>query len=79
MYHITTPLYPTSNYSSSTALKKKNQQVIDHMCGFVQRGNYFGGELIRRTEVEMRVGKFKNKENAAKDEVTGEMVEDGEV
>ena len=28
------------------------------MCGFdgVWRGNYFGGEPIRRTEVEVRVG-----------------------
>ena len=37
------------------------------MCGFdgIQRGNYFGGEPIRRTEGELRVGK---------DEVIGEMV-----
>ena len=45
------------------------------MCGFdgVLRGNYFGGEPIRRTEVEVRVGKFKN----GKDEVTGEMIKSG--
>ena len=32
------------------------------MCGFdgIQRGNYFGGELIGRAEVEVRVGKLKN-------------------
>ena len=38
------------------------------MCGFdsVQRGNYFGYELIRRTEVEERVGKA-----GSKDEVNG--------
>ena len=30
----------------------------------------FGGEPIRRTEVEVRVGKFKN----GKDEATGEMI-----
>ena len=32
------------------------------MCGFdgVQRGNYFGGEAIRRMEVEVRVVKLKN-------------------
>ena len=35
----------------------------------IQRGNYFGGEHIRRTKVEMRVGKLKN----GKDEVTEEM------
>ena len=31
------------------------------MCGFdgIRRGNYVGGELIRRTEVEVRVGKPK--------------------
>ena len=40
------------------------------MCGFggVQRGNYFGGELIRRMEVEVRVGKFKKGKVAGKDE-----------
>ena len=32
----------------------------------------FRGELIRRTEVQVRVGKLKN----GKDEVTGEMVKD---
>ena len=34
------------------------EQVPVHMCviyGF-RRGNYFGGEPIRRTEVEVRVG-----------------------
>ena len=32
------------------------------MCGFdgVRRGNYFGGELIRRAEIEVRVGRLKN-------------------
>ena len=31
------------------------------MCGFdgIQRGNYFVGELIRMTEVKVRVGKLK--------------------
>ena len=31
-----------------------------HMCVFdcVSSGNYFGGKPIRRTEVEVRVGKF---------------------
>ena len=38
------------------------EQVVVHMCGFdrVHRCNYFGGEAIRRTEVEVRVGKLKN-------------------
>ena len=42
------------------------------MCGFngIQRGNYCGGELIKRTEVEVRVGNLKNSKAAGKDEVT---------
>ena len=34
------------------------------MCGFdgVQRGNYFGGQTIRRIEVEIRVKNFIIKE-----------------
>ena len=49
------------------------------MCGFevVQRGNYFGGKPIRRTEVEVRVGKLRNGKSAGKDEVTGEMTKGG--
>ena len=45
------------------------------MCGFngVQRGNYFGGKPIRRTEVEVKVGKLKNGKAAGKDEVTGDI------
>ena len=55
------------------------EQVVVHVCGFdtVQRGNYFGGEPIRRTEVEVRVGKLKNGKAAGKDEVTGEMIKGG--
>ena len=36
------------------------EQVAIHMCGFngIRRGNYFGGELTRRTEVEVRVRKL---------------------
>ena len=43
------------------------------MCGFgrIQRGNYFGGESIRRAEVEVRVGKLKNRKETSKDEITG--------
>ena len=49
------------------------------MCGFhrVWRGNYFGGEPIRRTKVEIRVGKLKNGKTAGKDEVTGEIIKCG--
>ena len=44
------------------------------MCGFdgVQRGNYFGEELIRRTELVVRVGKA-----TGKDKFTREMVRIG--
>ena len=43
------------------------------MYGFggVQRGNYFGGEPIRRTKIELRVGKIKNGKAAGNDEITG--------
>ena len=43
------------------------------MCGFdgVRRGNYFGGEPIRRTEVEVRVGKLKNGKALGKEMVKG--------
>ena len=42
------------------------------MCGFdrVRRCNYFRGEQIRKTEVDVRVGKLKNGKAAGKDEVT---------
>ena len=38
------------------------------MCGFngVRRGNFFGGEPIRRTEVEVRVGKLKSRKAVRK-------------
>ena len=49
------------------------------MCGFhrVRRGTYFGGELIGRAEVDVRVGKLKNGKAADKDEITQEMIKDG--
>ena len=55
------------------------EQVAVHMCRFHgnQINNYFGGEPIRRTEVEVRVGKLKNGKAAGKDEVTGEMIKGG--
>ena len=48
------------------------------MCSFdgVRRGNYFVGEPIR-TEVEVRVGKFKNARSSGKDEVTAEIIKYG--
>ena len=47
------------------------EQVAVHLCGFygVRRGNYFGGVPIRRTDVELRVGKLKNGKTEGKDEV----------
>ena len=49
------------------------KQVAVHICGFdmIWRGNYFGGDPIERTEVEVRVGKLKNGKAAGKDEITG--------
>ena len=37
------------------------------MCG-VLRSNYFGGEAIRRNEVELRVRNFKNGKATGTDE-----------
>ena len=49
------------------------EKVAVHMCGFdrVQRDNYFRGEPIGRTEVELRVGNPKNGKAAGKNETTG--------
>ena len=49
------------------------------MCGFdgIRRDNYFGGEPIRKTEVEVGVGNLKNGKAAGKDEVTREMIDGG--
>ena len=50
------------------------------MCGFggVQRTNYFGGDPVKKTEVEMRVGKLKNGKAAGKDEIIGERIKCGD-
>ena len=40
----------------------------------VPRANYFGGESVERSEVEVRVGKLKNGKAAGKDESKGEMI-----
>ena len=55
------------------------EDVAIHMCGFdgIQRGNYFGVEPIGRAEVEVRVGKIKNGEDAGKDDITGEIIKGG--
>ena len=55
------------------------EEVGVHICGYgrVRRRNYFGGEPIRKIEVEERVKKLKNGKAAGKDEVTEEMVKGG--
>ena len=40
----------------------------------IWRGNFLGGEPIRRTEVEVRVSKLKNEKATGKDEMTGELI-----
>ena len=52
------------------------EQVAFHMCAFdgIRRGNYFGGELIGRAEVEVRVGKLKHGKAPVGDEITREMI-----
>ena len=46
------------------------------MCGLhgARKGNYFGGEPIGRTEVEVRVEKLKNGKVTSNKEITGEMI-----
>ena len=55
------------------------EEVAVHMRGFdgIQRGSYFGGELIGRAEVKLRVCKLKNGKSAGNDEITGEMIKGG--
>ena len=55
------------------------EQAAVHMCGFdgVQRGNYFRGEPTGRAEVEVGVGKLKNRKAAGGNEITGEMIKGG--
>ena len=50
------------------------------MCGYdgVRRRNCFGGEPIRKIEVEERVKKLKNGKAAGKNDVTEEMVKGGD-
>ena len=55
------------------------EQVAVHMCNFdgVQRSKYFGGNSIRKTEVEVRVEIFKNRKVVGKDAVSREMIKNG--
>ena len=45
-----------------------HEHVTVHMCGFdgIRRGNYFRGRLVRRTGVEVRVRKLRNRKDAIK-------------
>ena len=53
-----------------------HEEVAVNMCSFdgVRKGNYLGGEPIRKMEVEVRMEKLKNGKAAGKDEVTGKMI-----
>ena len=52
-----------------------NIDTHEKVCAFdrVQKGKYFGGDPIKRIEVEVRMGKIKNGKSAGKDEVMREM------
>ena len=52
-----------------------HEQVDPNIGGFggVQRGAYFGGDPVRRTEMVVRVGKLKN----GKDEGARELIKSG--
>ena len=56
-----------------------HEQVTVLMCGFdgIQRCNYFGGEPIGISEVEVTVCKHKSGKAAGKNEITGEMIKGG--
>ena len=58
---------------------KKSADILVHMYGFdgIWSDNYFWGEPIERAEVELRVGKLKNRKPACKNEITGEMIKGG--
>ena len=53
------------------------QRIWKEYFDWVQRGNYFGREPIRKTEVNVRVEKLKDVQAASKDEVTREIIKDG--
>ena len=57
------------------------EQGTVHVRGFdgVQRGKYFGGKKSTRIELKVRVGKVRNGKAACKDDITGEMIKDGDV
>ena len=63
------------NKLQSTCVALMGMGIVDILYPLWDgRGNYFGGEPIRKTEVEVRVGKFSNGKAADKDEVTREMI-----
>ena len=51
------------------------EKVEVHICWFdrIRRVNYLRGNLIRTTEVDVRVGKINNGNAAGKDKVTGKI------
>ena len=55
------------------------EQIAFYIWGFeeVWRGNYFGREVTRRTEGEVREGKLKSRKATGNGEVTGEMIKGG--
>ena len=52
--------------------KDTQEEVAVHVCDFngIRKGNYFGGEHFGRAEVEVRLGKLKNRKATGKDEIT---------
>ena len=48
--------------------------IHNYVLDGVQRGNFFGGEQVRKTEVELRVRKFKDRKAAGKIEVNKKRV-----
>ena len=61
------------NYLEDLYNLDTQEWVSAHMGGFggIQRGNHFGGEPIRNTDIEVRVEKVRNGKTAGRDEVTG--------
>ena len=53
------------------------QSTCVPLMGFGEVTNYFEGEPIGTSEVEVRVGKLKNEKAAGKDEIAGEIMKGG--
>ena len=58
----------TRTRDSLTATAVSSHSATEVRFDGVRRGNYFGGKAIRRTEVEVRVGKLKNGKAAGSQE-----------